>query len=813
MNWTTRIALCTACVMALVPFGGAQQFGVGTPQPALTFQQGIITTLAGNGTSGSSGDAGLASSAELTNGLRGIAADAAGDVFFADDTNHTVRVVYQGGATAAALITAENPTVTSPQAGYIYVVAGKEGSSGTPANGTLATSELITPGAGLSLNAAGDVYFNDAGTNKVWIIYAGGTGTAGTNFISLEAGVSSPKLGYLYAVAGGSTTGGYTGDGSLATSSTVELHGVNDMKFDDAGDMYIVDQGNNCIRVVSGTTGIITTFAGGGGESGTGNAGTSGATGVNGPATAALLNGPYGVAVDAAGDVYIADKNNHEIKVVYMGGAQAEALIALENTTISTPTVGDIYIVAGNGSSHYPYGTLATKSALSAPTMVALDAAGNIYIADNGYDVIQEVDAVTGIMISVAGNSGAGYSGDGGSATGAQMSGIRCVAVDAAGRLYITDATNLRVREVSQGILVFVGEPVGSTSAPQTVTLVNTGNAPLDFTGGTPQFGGTNSSDFAIDSSSTLNTCSLQSLQPAASCEVAITYAPTNSGTSAAILTYTTNGALATQQITLQGELTPANVGLAASTTSTYPGQSVTLTATVSSPLGTPTGTVVFMQGTTVLETATLPASGIVTYTVSSLALGAETYTAVYSGDTNFAGYTSNVVAVNVDSFTISASPTTLSVAPGQASQTTLTITGQGPSTQIVSLSCFTQTVLGCAFTPSLASVPSGGTATVTLSIGAVATTSSIKASSGRYALALLPFGAILAFGFGARRRSKLTLLSVVFCFLALGMISGCAENNIGKALGPSTQSVIVTVSGQGSNPLMQYLTLTVDVQ
>ena len=558
MNWTAGIALCGACLATLAPDLAAQQLGVGTPQAALAFQQGIMTTLVGNGTSGSTGDNGPAASAEVTNGIRGIAADAFGNVFFVDDTNATVRVVYQGGATAAALIAAENPLITTPIAGSIYVIAGKEGTSGTPLSGTLGTNALIKPGAGLSIDAAGDVYFNDAGTNKIWIIYAGGTGTTGTNLISLEAGTTSPQLGYIYAVAGNAVTSAYTGDGSLATASTVSFHGVNDMKFDAAGDMYIVDQGNNSIRVVSAKTGIISTFAGG-----ASGAGTAGSTGANGPATAALLNAPYGVAVDGSGNVYIADKSNHEIKMVYEGGTQAAALITLLNKTITSPTVGNIYIVVGNGSTHYPYGTLATSSALNSPTMVALDAAGNIYVADNGYAVVLEVNAVTGIMISVAGNSGTGYAGDGGPANAAQMSGLRCAAVDAAGRLYITDATNVRIREVSQGIAVFVGEPVGSTSAPQVVTLVNTGNATLNITG-TPAFGGANATDFAIASSSTLNTCTGSTLAPAASCNVAITYEPTNAGTSAATLTYTTSGVLTTQQIVLQGQLTPATTGLAA---------------------------------------------------------------------------------------------------------------------------------------------------------------------------------------------------------------------------------------------------------
>lgn len=102
----------------------AQQLGTGTSQPSLVFTPGIMSTFVGTGVSGHTGDGGPAPSALVTNGLRGIAADAAADVFFVDDSNYTVRVVYEGGAAAAQLITAENPSITSPAVGYIYAVAG-----------------------------------------------------------------------------------------------------------------------------------------------------------------------------------------------------------------------------------------------------------------------------------------------------------------------------------------------------------------------------------------------------------------------------------------------------------------------------------------------------------------------------------------------------------------------------------------------------------------------------------------------------------------------------------------------------------------
>jgi len=438
-----QIGAYAFCLIASGLQSIAQQPVPGSPQGVLVFQPGVMTTLAGNGVSGHAGDGGPATSAELTNGIRGIAADAAGDAFFVDDTKDTVRVVYEGGTTAAQLITAENPSVTSPQVGYIYDLAGVEGTSGTPANGTLGTSAKLKTGAGLAIDAAGDIYFNDTGTNKVWIIYAGGSATTGTNLIALEAGVSAPQLGYIYAVAGNSSTSGYVGNGVLATSSGVEFHGINDMKFDAAGDMYIVDQGNCAIREESASNGYITTVVGNG---------TCAVQANNGPAISTELDQPYGIAIDANGNLYIADKGSvNEIRMVYAGGSTAAALIRLENTTIANPNVGYIYNVAGGGSKTYPYGGLGTSSKLGGPTMVAVDAAGDIYINDSS--LIDQVNPLTGVMTIVAGSSTLGYAGDGGSALSAEMNGTRSVAVDPDGRIYITDATNLRVREVSQGIV------------------------------------------------------------------------------------------------------------------------------------------------------------------------------------------------------------------------------------------------------------------------------------------------------------------------------------------------------------------------
>ncbi len=164
--------------------------------------------------------------------------------------------------------------------------------------------------------------------------------------------------------------------------------------------------------------GIISTYAGGGVDDGD-------------AATAASINNPGSVAVDTAGNVYIADSDHNRIRKV-------------------SASTGIITTIAGNGSLGYSGdGGAATAAGLYYPYGVAVDAAGNLYIADTGDNRIRKVSASTGIITTVAGNGSAGYSGDGAAATAAELDKPFGVAVDAAGNLYIADTCDNRIREVS----------------------------------------------------------------------------------------------------------------------------------------------------------------------------------------------------------------------------------------------------------------------------------------------------------------------------------------------------------------------------
>ena len=345
---------------------------------------GVITTVAGNGKGGFSGDNGPATSAQLNN-PHGIAVDAAFNLFIADTGNLRIRMV---------------------SAGVITTVAG-DGAPEPVGNGPAIGAHLFLP-CGVAVDATGSLYIADTYNNSIRKV-SGGT-------ITTVAGPGTP---------------GILGDGGPATSA--ELFLPYSVSIDSSGNLYIADTNDHRVRLVA--NGIISTLAGDGGE---------GFSGDGGPAAAAQLNGPEGVAVDAGGNVYIADSGNLRVRKV---------------------SAGIITTVAGHGSGGFVGdGGPAGNAQLDNPSGVAMDSQDNLYIADTGNHAIRMVSQ--GSITTVAGNGTAGYSGDGGKATSAQLNSPLGVAVDAAGNLYIADTGNNVVREVSGGIITPVA---GNGTAGPTV--------------------------------------------------------------------------------------------------------------------------------------------------------------------------------------------------------------------------------------------------------------------------------------------------------------------------------------------------------
>jgi hypothetical protein len=260
----------------------------------------------------------------------------------------------------------------------------------------------------------------------------------------------------------GTGTGGYNGDNIQATAA--EVNTPSDMATDKAGNVYIADFLNNRIRLVTISTGIITTFAGDG---------TGGYGGDNIQATASEVSEPTGIVVDTMGNVYIADYQNQRVRKV----------------VIST---GIITTVAGTGTTGYNGDDMAATAAeLSDPEGVSTDDSGNVYIADTYNYRIRKICVKTGIITTVVGNGTNGYSGDAGQATAAEIGHTEKIKSDGAGDLYVPDEDNDRVRAVplSTGIInTIAGNGIGGfsgnggqataaeISGPEGVTLDALGN-------------------------------------------------------------------------------------------------------------------------------------------------------------------------------------------------------------------------------------------------------------------------------------------------------------------------------------------------
>ncbi|MGA2716202.1 MAG: hypothetical protein ABSG41_24145 [Bryobacteraceae bacterium] len=239
----------------------------------------------------------------------------------------------------------------------------------------------------------------------------------------LAAGAASAQQYTISTVAGIGTAQGYYGDTGAATAALLDF--PFKVAVDSKGNFYIADYYSFIVREVSG--GVINTIAGDL---------TPGFQGDNGPGNQAQIRYVRGLAVDAAGNLYIADTSNNRIRKVSPGG------------TIAAPT-GTISTFAGNGTPGYAGdGGTAVNAELNSPAGLAVDSAGNVYIADYGNSTVRKVDT-KGNITTVAGTGTWGYSGDGGPASKAMVASPEAVAIDTAGDIYIADSGNTDIREIT----------------------------------------------------------------------------------------------------------------------------------------------------------------------------------------------------------------------------------------------------------------------------------------------------------------------------------------------------------------------------
>jgi uncharacterized protein (TIGR03437 family) len=488
--------------------------------------QGIISTFAGNGNvsvPGFWGDSGPATDANIHLPVA-IAVDSSNNVYIAASADNTVRRVttdgiinifagagYKGyygdtGAAGLAGLTGPQDVAIGPKGvvliadtgnavirqvgtdGTISTVSGNA-AVGISGDGVALKLAMVSP-FGVAVDSSGVIYVAELGSNRIRKIdtagnittaigdgtqgFAGDGGAPNKVEMSLPTSVQVDSSGNLYftdslnnrirKLSGGNvnTFAGNglvsrSGDGGAATSA--QLNSPLGVAVDAAGNLYVSDTLNNLVRRVD-TKGVITTFAG---------TGTAGFGGDGGAAASAQLNNPQGLAVDSAGNLYIADTQNARVRKVSGG-------------TIST--------VAGSGSSGFGGdGGAATSAQLNAPFGVALDAAGNLYIAEFSNNRIRKV-GTNGNISTIAGTGVSGYSGDGGAATSAQLNGPQAVAVDGSGNVYVADTANNRVRKIGNtgvittvagtGIAGFSGDGGPGTSAqvgnPSALAVDGVGN-------------------------------------------------------------------------------------------------------------------------------------------------------------------------------------------------------------------------------------------------------------------------------------------------------------------------------------------------
>lgn len=541
---------------------------------------GIITTIGGTGVAGYGGDGGPATDAQIK-GPTGIRVDNVGNVYFSDGLNNRVRKISAAGiittvagtgvegfsgnggpATAATLAVPDDICLDNAgnlyicdgdnavirkvnTAGIITTVAGSD-PYGAYEDGVQATSSHLFYPVGITVDASNNLYIVDIGLQRVLKVTAAtgiiksiiGNGYDGAEILGDGGPATAAHLDYPYSVlvdgtgrvyvsdgdgrvrrmstsgiittiAGGSW--GYSGDGGPATDAAIDAQQIC---LDGSGNLIIADIGNQRVRKVTG--GVINTIAGNGSTNYSGNGGpaidaglatplsagsdasgnyyiganngtvrkintsglitvfagtgTTGMSGDGGPATAAQIGGINDIYVDNSGNFFLSDASNNRI--------------------LKINTAGVISTVAGTGTAGYTGdGGPATAAKLTTPASVRGDNSGNLYISDYGNNVIRKISA-SGIITTIGGDGTSGFSGDGGPATAAKLNGPADIYRDGSGNIYIADRNNKRVRKINAsgtietiagtGTTGFAGDGGPATAAqmsfPISVTMDCAGN-------------------------------------------------------------------------------------------------------------------------------------------------------------------------------------------------------------------------------------------------------------------------------------------------------------------------------------------------
>ena len=432
---------------------------------AISATTGTLTTLAGVGIAGGAGDNVTSTAAPLSPPM-GAAIDTHGNVLIGDAGDPSVCAAC-GNVVRVAAKTTGTFYGRSMTAGHLYIIAGQVGQDAFGGDGGPATSALLYEPGGVAVDAAGDVAIIDSGNDRIRLIpAANATYFAQTNLTK----------GDIYTLAGNGVRS-YFGDGGFAWNSLLNVDRNSAIAFDGAGNLIFTDTGNDVVRIIAASTG---TFYGRAMTEGfiypfAGDA-ISGYSGDGGAATAAQLSSPVGIALDAKGSIVIGDGGNNVVRVVANATGTSYG---------RSMTADHIYTIAGtfaiSGSFSGDAGP-ATAAHFSYPSGVAVDAAGNVAIADQLNDRVRVVAAKTGTaygrsmiaghVYTVAGDGSETFSGDGGPAAAAQMDNLTGAVVDHGGNLIVADAWNERLRIIPTKTGTYYGRAL---KAGTMYTLAGTG--------------------------------------------------------------------------------------------------------------------------------------------------------------------------------------------------------------------------------------------------------------------------------------------------------------------------------------------------
>jgi sugar lactone lactonase YvrE len=726
---------------------------------------GHITDVAGTGAQGFSGDAGLAASATLDS-PQGLALDSANNLYLADTHNHRIRKI--------------NLTT-----GIITTIAGT-GTPGFSGDNTLATAAQLNLPTALAIDSANNFYLADTGNHRIRKISAAG----------------------IITTIAGTGTQGFSGDAGPATAAAIDS--PTGLALDAANNLYLADTHNHRIRRIDAITGIISTLAG------TGTPGFSGDTTL---ATTATLALPHGLTIDAAGNLYLADTANHRIRRV--------------NTN-----TGIITTVAGDGTQTFSGdGGPATSASLDSPSNTALSPSTLLTLADTGNQRIRQLTAAPAPPTTIQTIAGLGLTIPG-------TLTLNAPAVIAYGTGQLT-ATLASTTPATGAITFFDTTPTATTTlgvSPLTANIATlpTATLPAGLHSLTATYAGdqthssAQSSTFALTITPQQLTAAIPPItllygQPipsisgtltgvlpqdatnisAAFTTTAITLSPAGSYPITATLTgaaagnYSIASPIATLTITPAPTLLTFSNPIAAATA----GSSITLTAHVASATtGTPTGSITLIDSGNPLFTRPLSTSGDAVFTINSITSGSHTFTAFYSGNTNFTPSSSTPQLITVSTgpvanpdFTLTPTGTTTQTIPsGSSTSYTFTVQLQGNMSSPISLAATGLPNLATASFNPPTLPPGSPTDAFTLTI-ATPNTAALKTSRNpptiTWAFLLFPIATLVLRPSSDRITAK--LLTLALLTITTLFATGCGDRiSTADAQALAAKSYTITVTG-----------------